>query len=97
MTYDAFFRHRLDGTRAERRHRVFADSERHCGHFPSAFDHRAVSGGTRDISGNAQLHMQPEAEIAALPQRAATLVYIIPAWEGRYVLAYREPDLSSAR
>ncbi len=40
MDYEGFFKQRLDGLRAERRYRVFADLERRCGRFPRAYDHR---------------------------------------------------------
>jgi 5-aminolevulinate synthase len=39
MKFDAFFRDQLDGLRREGRYRVFADLERHAGHFPRATHH----------------------------------------------------------
>src|SRR5690349_8562863 len=40
MDYESYFNQRLDALRAEGRYRVFAELERRCGQFPSAFDHR---------------------------------------------------------
>ncbi|TCU13303.1 hypothetical protein EV132_105372, partial [Rhizobium sullae] len=36
MDFEGFFRSELDGLHAEGRYRVFADLERHRGHFPRA-------------------------------------------------------------
>jgi 5-aminolevulinate synthase len=40
VDYEGFFRKHLGVLRAEGRYRVFADLERRCGRFPSAYDHR---------------------------------------------------------
>lgn len=75
MTYDAFFRHRLDGIRAEGRHRVFADSERHCGHFPALSPAdpaaRSPSGAPAITLGMGRHPAVLEAMIAAVRAHAA--------------------------
>ncbi len=44
MEYDRFFRQRIDDLHREGRYRVFADIERHAGHFPKATRHRDGAG-----------------------------------------------------
>ncbi|SFJ16725.1 5-aminolevulinate synthase [Bosea sp. OK403] len=48
MDYENFFRAELDGLHREGRYRVFADLERHAGHFPRATYHGAQ--GPRDVT-----------------------------------------------
>ncbi|MDR6872408.1 5-aminolevulinate synthase [Bosea sp. BE125] len=48
MDYENFFRAELDGLHREGRYRVFADLERHAGHFPRATYHGAK--GPRDVT-----------------------------------------------
>jgi len=48
MDYENFFRAELDGLHREGRYRVFADLERHAGHFPRATYHGA--SGPRDVT-----------------------------------------------
>src|SRR5829696_9109555 len=48
MDYLGFFSTALDGLKAERRYRVFADLERVAGHFPSAIWHSPE--GEREIT-----------------------------------------------
>jgi 5-aminolevulinate synthase len=40
VDYEGSFKQRLEGLRAERRYRVFADLQRRCGRLPRAYDHR---------------------------------------------------------
>ena len=48
MDFEAFFKNELDGLHAEGRYRVFADLERHRGHFPRATRHTA--DGPKDVT-----------------------------------------------
>ncbi|POR50402.1 5-aminolevulinate synthase [Bosea psychrotolerans] len=48
MDYENFFRTELEGLHREGRYRVFADLERHAGHFPRATYHGAQ--GPRDVT-----------------------------------------------
>ncbi|WNJ90567.1 5-aminolevulinate synthase [Bosea sp. 685] len=48
MDYENFFRAELDGLHREGRYRVFADLERHAGHFPRATYHGTQ--GPRDVT-----------------------------------------------
>ncbi|PZQ16053.1 MAG: 5-aminolevulinate synthase [Ancylobacter novellus] len=48
MSYDQYFRERLDGLRREGRYRVFADLERKAGSFPRAIHH--TERGRREVT-----------------------------------------------
>jgi len=75
MNYEDFFKHSLDGLRAEGRYRVFADLERRCGRFPRAFDHRVGDEVTvwcsNDYLGMGQNPAVLEAMIGAIREHGA--------------------------
>ena len=48
MDYEAFFQAELEGLKQEGRYRVFAELERHRGHYPHATRH--VAGGTHEVT-----------------------------------------------